>query len=207
MCIEPVLEHYLDILERRSCKAFHGAVCDAPGTREFIEVRGNQGWGGFGDTFSEDHWQDIEKGFREGKLQVVVSEVRCYTLPELLASLGIEHIDYMIIDVEGFEHGVLSGLHLETPGAFPGVSVLQVEVNDKALPIRQLMARAGFSDPIRIDAMHPDDIYVSKELEPQVRRNLLRTTLACQEQCRKPVFCPSTTWLPDSEKCSETLWE
>jgi FkbM family methyltransferase len=206
ICIEPVLAHYLDILDERECTAIHGAVCAAGGTRTFVEVLGTQGWGGFADSYSESSWDKIRTGVKAEELALRLTKVTCFTLSEIVAMMGIAVLDYLIIDVEGKEYEVLQTLDFGSRH-FPKVLVVQIEVNERHYEIREYMTARGYLPPIRIDANHPDDIYIHKDLAgPELDERIRKSEVGCTEACRRVQMCKRESWRRDSAICSESVW-
>jgi FkbM family methyltransferase len=75
-------------------------------------------------------------------------EVQCYTLPDVVARLGIEHVDLVKLDIEGLELKVLQTCFPSLTGR---VGKLDIEVHHLADvgPIRNLLISNGFAVQIK----------------------------------------------------------
>jgi FkbM family methyltransferase len=66
--------------------------------------------GALGDEDRENAW--IREGERLQRIEAAPVRVKCRTLSDIIASCGHPAIDFLSLDVEGYERQVLSGLDL-----------------------------------------------------------------------------------------------
>jgi FkbM family methyltransferase len=110
------------------------AISSSPGRRRFFLAGG----GDSGTSSLEPSWSWILDTGLERKHV----EVECETLDRLVSSLGVEHIDWLKIDVEGHEIDVLEGAKATL--ARSGKIILEVAEGNEAV-CTQLVTRAGFN--------------------------------------------------------------
>ena len=70
-------------------------------------------------------------------------EVQCYRLPEVLARLGIDHVDLVKLDIEGLELKVLQTCYPAMAGMLGKLDV-EVHYFGDVAPIRNLLISNGF---------------------------------------------------------------
>lgn len=110
------------------------AVSSSPGRRRLFLAGG----GDSGTSSLEPSWSWIlDTGLERRHI-----EVECETLDLLVSSLGVEHIDWLKIDVEGHEIDVLEGAKATL--ARTGKIILEVAEGNEAV-CTELVTRAGFN--------------------------------------------------------------
>lgn len=205
LCIEPLEAHVKQLRERRSCKVLRGALCGtASAARSFKRVEGWQGRSGFSDVLPESYSAELKANRKE--VTVIEEQIPCFNLEEVLASEGIRHVDLIALDVEGAELEILNNFRFQD-GLKVDAWLVEVAPGDQAMSIRTWMADHGYSDPWRIDAKHPDDIFFSNDMiSGELWDAMGSMVVACSENCRCPVSCPADSWKEGSVECSGTRW-
>lgn len=143
--------------QKRTAKFFPYAASDLNGKLIFSIVENTTGWEDMLSRVSHNKASD-------NKNEIEVCSVR---LSEVFEQENIEHIDYMSIDVEGFELNVLKGIDFSKVH----VNVLTIENNTSATnsrrevlfgndQVRKFMSKNGFNFWGRIFGL--DDIYVNQ---------------------------------------------
>lgn len=137
--IEPDPDLFKDLTKNRPKSInINAALSDASGEHEFtrtiwpdgkIEVAG-----------SLHHCQKQIDQLRDWwKATLVKTKVKCLTYPQLLSKIGVDHIDLMVLDVEGHEAQVLSSFSKDVP--MPRILCVETdwvttkEIDDILLPI------------------------------------------------------------------------
>ena len=190
--VEPVLKHYneIKISAKRNCAVVHGAICSKSGQRVFLDVTNMQGWSGFEDEMSIDHLTEIQNGKKNGKFKIENVEINCYKFRQILDIFNIKIIDYLAIDVEGYELNILKSI----PFNDVIINVIQIELNENHSEIRKFLKEKGYDLPWRIDENHYDDIYIRNgEYSETAKKNagMKNFTVGCGEGmgCRKVIQC------------------
>jgi len=94
--IEANPEYHRKILTKnRRALVLRGCLHPRPGLVKFSL----DGWGG-GVT-------DLNRNVREANRSVPETDVQCFSLNSIMAAIGVRHIDFMVLDVEGSELPVL----------------------------------------------------------------------------------------------------
>eukprot|EP00238_Polyblepharides_amylifera_P002669 CAMPEP_0196577812 /NCGR_PEP_ID=MMETSP1081-20130531/6823_1 /TAXON_ID=36882 /ORGANISM="Pyramimonas amylifera, Strain CCMP720" /LENGTH=198 /DNA_ID=CAMNT_0041896837 /DNA_START=136 /DNA_END=732 /DNA_ORIENTATION=+ len=148
-------ESYQRVLhEKRRNEVINGAVCDRSGPRTFTEV-GWPGWSGFRDTFTSSHLAEIARQ----KFTMKDVQVQCYKLMDLLSERQVTYVDYLAIDVEGAEPGILPTINFKhTKIVF---EVVQIEVDkDPENWIPSFMEKQGYRV---LKNMGGDSIFVRQD--------------------------------------------
>lgn len=148
---------YMQVLwaEHRKAKFFPYAASDQEGEVTFSIVKDASGWE---DMLSYvKATRDIEYSHETEEMTV-----RTRALRDVFAEEGIDHIDYMSIDVEGHERNVLKGIDFQAVD----ISVLSIENNPPCCytygddAIREHMSANDYELWGRIVGL--DDIYVKR---------------------------------------------
>ena len=87
----------------------------------------------------------------EGAGNVVTTN--CYTLSSILETMGVTHVDYFSLDVEGGEVHILNSIDFNKISF--GVISIEVQVNREQ--IYKIMMKNGYK---RVKSLHIDDFYI-----------------------------------------------
>lgn len=159
VCIEPLAEPFRRLRDSRTARCINCAVGDVPGEAEFIAVTGySEMLSGLVNQYDARHLARIEQELAEEGGSRTVVNVPVRRLDDILEECGIRRVDFLSVDVEGGELGVLRSLDFSrTP-----VLALAIEndYRDDAVA-RYLAERSGLRRVLRIDV---DDIYVDLTL-------------------------------------------
>ena len=107
LLVEPIPEFVEEIRKHRACAVVNCAVSDKEGVATFGVAEGVEAMSTL--DLSPDHLEWIERA--GGAVKQI--NVRTATLDKLLAEVGFPEIQFITIDVEGHELGVLEGFTLE----------------------------------------------------------------------------------------------
>ena len=154
LCIEANPFLYEELGANRTSTCLNYAI-DSSGTEQiFWNITGSaSGIGGLEKGFKNDHAQRIEKELA-AKPESVCEKILMTTkrLDSILMDHNISHIDYLSIDVEGNELGVLESLDFNSCDC----SLISVESNDRK-SIQDYLIKFGYRLSSKICA---DDFYV-----------------------------------------------
>ena len=112
--------HRATVNSERTCSSVHGVLCAHDREELFWAVSGKgAAYSGIESTLTKDHRALIEEKERAGAWRVTRQAVTCYKLETLLARHGLDHVDLLLIDIEGAEQG--HTWCTPTPCTFPSV--------------------------------------------------------------------------------------
>lgn len=158
LLFEPIPEVYNRLVKNRKGEAINACAYDRNGTVDFILNKGySEMLSGVRECYDERHYNRLarEQLKQGGDSDLILS--RCVTLTDELSKRGVNHVDFISIDVEGGELKVLQGLDFKKID----VSVILIEDNypDKFKPIHSLLEENGY---ILDGQIGIDKIYVKK---------------------------------------------
>lgn len=93
LCVEPMPRYHADLRAHRTCKLVPECITD-----RHTKLKMNTREGTNADVMS-------------GNAAGATLEVQCRPLHEMLADVGRTHVDLWVLDVEGHEAVILSGIH------------------------------------------------------------------------------------------------
>jgi FkbM family methyltransferase len=108
ICIEPIASAFKQLQKNRSCICINGCVSDTTGTALFREVGdGREVLSGLAEKFSDRDINLIENYYHAPSTYY---EVPCFKFSTILKEYGVKKIDFLSIDTEGNELGILQSL-------------------------------------------------------------------------------------------------
>jgi FkbM family methyltransferase len=114
LCIEPILEKYVELVENRKCIKMNCCVYNKFGQVSFTENKGYTSMiSGITEAYDKRHKErlEIENKICGGTSREV--QKTCYTLSSLLELNKLFLIDLLSIDTEGSEFEVLQGINFD----------------------------------------------------------------------------------------------
>ena len=152
ICVEPIPEVFARLKASRKCICVEGCVFDKRPTVSFLKI---SGWAemlsGIVENYDPRHVKRLhwEMDLNGGKSEVI--QVTCYDFNQLLLNHNMRHIDYLSIDTEGGEMGILQSIDFSKID----IDVLEVE-NNYHDPMREFLEPLGYQ---KIADLGPDVIY------------------------------------------------
>eukprot|EP00823_Brevimastigomonas_motovehiculus_P000814 TRINITY_DN11038_c0_g1_i1.p1 TRINITY_DN11038_c0_g1~~TRINITY_DN11038_c0_g1_i1.p1 ORF type:complete len:351 (-),score=64.68 TRINITY_DN11038_c0_g1_i1:117-1106(-) len=114
VCAEPNFEKYTKAISRRSCFAYHAAVCQKPGWRKFTVMSApREQESGFWDGMEPFKIKILTDAIARGEATATDIMMKCIPFTDMLRSAGFHHLDLVSLDIEGGEMNVLKGLRWE----------------------------------------------------------------------------------------------
>jgi FkbM family methyltransferase len=153
IAFDPIARFVEQWTAQRNATFMPVALGDQEGCREFVEIDNKDGWANMLSAFADrTREESLHYGYR-------TYEVRVRRASDVLKELDIEKVDFISIDVEGAELGVLSGLDMQryTP------RVILSENNNGLLGselVRKYLLAQGYYFHARI--WISDDVFVRK---------------------------------------------
>ncbi len=134
--VEPIPKLVAKIRSQRSCTVMPYAASGTTGSLNFSMFEGVE------ELSSADPSQEhVQRAKAEGAV-VVNIEVQAKRLDDILDEAGIEKLDFLTIDVEGFELSVLEGF---TPDKLkPKIIIVEDNTNGASSDIRNWMKAHGY---------------------------------------------------------------
>lgn len=157
ICIEPILERYVELVKNRDCYCLNACVYNEVKRLSFTQNVGyTEMLSGITDAYDSRHVSRIEREQKTEGGQSIECKKSAYTLNGILALHGVQGIDYLSIDTEGSEYNVLLGLDFNKYL----VKVISVENNypDDFLKIDALLKANNFS---HVATLAGDEMYVN----------------------------------------------
>jgi FkbM family methyltransferase len=152
--IEPVAANLDRAKTKRSCPCLGYAVADKEGTAEFMAVtEGFTQMSGLIDSYDEAMLKRVRENPRHKETTI---EVPTKPLTAILEEVGIEHPDFISLDIEGGELGALQSF----PFADHMVGIWSIENNSGTREIADLMKSHNYD---LIDFCGPDEMYVQRK--------------------------------------------
>lgn len=157
LCIEPNPTVF-DRTAKARARVVCAAVGKAPGRSKFRVVDGyGEMLSGLESSQGRRELARIERdlGAHGGSWTTIEVEVR--RLDEILRTEGIDRVDYLSIDVEGGEAGVLASVDL----AEFDVGLVTIENNYRSRKLRQVMRHQGY---LQLFSIGHDDVFIQPKL-------------------------------------------
>ena len=152
ICVEPIPEVYNRLIENRSCLCVQGCIFQNRESVPFLKI---SGWAemlsGIIENYDPQHVQRIQWEIDLNGGQSEVINVKCYNLTELLIGHNIKHVDYLSVDTEGGELGILQSIDFSRID----IDVIEVENNYHG-PFQAFLEPLGYR---KICDLGPDEIY------------------------------------------------
>lgn len=154
ICIEPIPEVYTQLKNNRSCLCVQGCIFDHKKSAPFLRI---SGWAemlsGILENYDPQHVKRIQWEIDLNGGQSEVIYVKCYNLTQLLLDHHIQHVDYLTIDTEGGELGILQSIDFSRIE----IDVIEVENNYHG-PFQAFLEPLGYK---KICDLGPDEIYLN----------------------------------------------
>lgn len=152
ICVEPIPEVFQRLRTNRSCACIEGCIFDNRDAVPFLKI---SGWAemlsGIIANYDPRHVERIQWEIAQNWGGTEVIEVRCYNLTQLLLDHEIQHVDYLSIDTEGGEFGILQSIDFDQID----IEIIEVE-NNYDDPFEPFLESKGYKKLCRIG---PDELY------------------------------------------------
>jgi len=152
ICVEPIPDVFAQLRRNRNCTCIQGCIYDKRETVSFLKITG---WAemlsGILENYDPKHRERIQKEIEANGGTSEIIEVKCYNLTQLLLDHGIYHVDYLSIDTEGGEFGILQSIDFDRIA----IDVIEVE-NNYHDPFEPFLQAHGYQ---KIASLGPDEIY------------------------------------------------
>ena len=160
ICVEPIPEVYNRLKDNRHCLCVQGCIFDNQESVPFLKI---SGWAemlsGIVENYDPQHVKRIQREIELNGGQSEIIYVKCYNLTELLLDNRIQHVDYLSIDTEGGELGILQSIDFSRID----IDVIEVENNYHG-PFQAFLEPLGYR---KICDLGPDEIYRKiKDISP-----------------------------------------
>lgn len=143
ICIEPNPIVFEPMKEFRKCICINSAIDKKEGISEFVRNKGyTEMLSGLAEYMDERHMDRIknERGIYGGETEMI--QVKTERLDRIFERLGIRHVHYLSIDVEGGELAVLESIDFSK--VFIDVIDFENNYNDKGAQVYQFLLSKGY---------------------------------------------------------------
>lgn len=160
ICIEPITERYVQLIQNRDCFCMNCCIYDKVDMVPFTQNSGyTEMLSGITNTYDSRH---IERIIREQKTEGGNSRMvrkPTYPLNNILELHNVREVDYLSIDTEGSEYSILFAIDFNKYV----IKTISVENNypDDFERIDKLLTEKGFSRIIRLGG---DEIYINTKV-------------------------------------------
>jgi FkbM family methyltransferase len=155
LAVEPIPGIYAKLIAARKCRTLNACVSDRSGSARFTEVvEGTHMYSALTEKMDRRHQRRIRRSIaRNGRGHTREIDVACLTWAAALATAGIRKVDFLSLDTEGGELGILRTIDFSaTP-----VRAISVENNYYTHHYARLLEPLGFR---RLGAFKVDEIYL-----------------------------------------------
>ena len=155
ICIEPIPEVFAELEKNRKAVCVQGCISNQAGISPFMRIKGpSEMLSGLVDKYDTKHVERIDRSLsRKGSKEFL--EVQCYLFHDLMEQNGIDHIDFLSLDVEGGEYDILSSIDFSKVK----IDVIAVENNYNDPRFETLLGNNGFELAKKLEQ---DMIFVNK---------------------------------------------
>jgi FkbM family methyltransferase len=157
LAVEPNPVAYRKLVSTRRCRAENAAIGVTNGEVTFRLVTGYaEMLSGIADEYDDRHRARIESELSQHGGSHSEIRISSYRLADVLERHGVDQVDYLSIDVEGGEMGVLSSMDFNRVH----VSVVGIENNYRDPRIPKFLAERGYV----LHSIVGDEFYVRPDL-------------------------------------------
>lgn len=152
ICVEPIPEVFELLRTNRKCQCIQGCIFDKGGNVRFLKVNGYaEMLSGIHENYDPRHLERIRMEIMQSGGYAEIIFVKCYPLMQILLENEIFHIDYLSIDTEGGEWGILESIDFDKID----IDIIDVE-NNYSLPYAEILEPHGY---LKIASIGCDEIY------------------------------------------------
>lgn len=160
ICIEPSPTRYKRLEANRSCHCFNIGIHSRSCKMDFLDIDGyGKGLSGIIESYDPRHLQRIKletsKNIKTKYCKNI--EIQCRPLDDIIREVGVNHVDYISIDVEGHELAVLQSINFDEVS----FGVISIENNYKDFTIKSFLEKKGYTWFTNVEI---DDIYISSRI-------------------------------------------
>ncbi len=155
ICIEPIPKVFDMLQKNRTCICINGCASkDHNVKKQFIQIFGPcEMLSTIVDTLDLAHKARIDREIKEFGGSYEIVDVPCYNLNQILQEVGITHVNFLSLDIEGGEFDILQNFDFsQCP-----VDVIAVEDNYRIHPFIPFLESKGFTF---IKSLEQDLIFV-----------------------------------------------
>jgi FkbM family methyltransferase len=151
ICVEPVPEIYRALVKNRNCTCVNAAIYKDDAEQAFIQTK--RGRSGITENMSTESLKAAEA---EGILSNV--RIKPISFDHLMRNSDTDYVDFLSIDVEGSELGVLESIDFDKYK----FGLIAIEANAGARPLREFMFARGYKAFLELA---PDLVFIPQNIE------------------------------------------
>lgn len=156
ICIEPVPRFYDQLQKIRSCITINACIADLEKTIEFIEVEGPANMlSGILSKESDEHYKRIKDAIKKDGGSYKIYELETIKIDSILDQYKINTIDYLSLDVEGYELEILKTINFDTYD----IRTMTIENDNRENHLYLYLKNKGY---LSLCFSGPDEIFIKK---------------------------------------------
>lgn len=156
ICIEPVPKFFKILEEKRTCIKLNVCIADTEKEIEFVEVEGPASMlSGILTPESTNHFLRIKDAVKNQGGSYSIYKLNTLTIDSILNQYTISTIDYLSIDVEGFELDILRTINFDKYN----VRIMTIENDQRDNHIISFLESKGYKS---LCFSGPDEIFIKK---------------------------------------------
>ena len=156
ICIEPVPKFFKILNEKRNCINLNICIADIEKEIEFVEVEGPASMlSGMLTSESSDHFERIKNAIKNQGGSYRIYKLNTLTVDSILKQYSGSIIDYLSIDVEGFELDILKTINFDSYN----IRIMTIENDQRENHLESFLESKGFKS---LCFSGPDEIFIKK---------------------------------------------
>jgi FkbM family methyltransferase len=156
ICIEPVPKFFKILNEKRNSINLNICIADSEKEIEFVEVEGPASMlSGMLTSESDNHFERIKNAIKNQGGSYSIYKLNTLTVDSILKQYSVSTIDYLSIDVEGFELDILKTMNFDSYN----VRIMTIENDQRKNHLISFLESKGFKS---LCFSGPDEIFIKK---------------------------------------------
>lgn len=140
ICIEPQINLFEKIKEKRKCMCLNYAVSNKNGVSEFYTIDGySNALSGLRENYDKKHVDRIEREINSQGGKINKSYVLTKKLQDIFDECGIKEVDFCSIDTEGSELNIIQSIDLNRTN----IKLFCIENNYQTTEIKEYLEKTG----------------------------------------------------------------
>jgi len=141
VCIEPGIEEFKKLNEKRKSHNIHACISDYDGESEFTYIEGySMMLSGLSESYNRAHEDRINREVSHHGGIVNKIKMPVFKLQTILDQMNVSYVDYCSIDTEGSEFNIIKSIDFDKTH----ISIFSIENNYGDTTIQNYLATKGY---------------------------------------------------------------